>query len=62
MRDSQYLKHIGKHLHPNIDVMWTGMSTVFGDFAVVAAGDSVGAQVLSPATQEGLVNFVGQIM
>ena len=23
--ESQYLKHIGSDLHPNIDIMWTGM-------------------------------------
>ena len=22
--ESQYLKHIGSELHPNIDIMWTG--------------------------------------
>ena len=22
--ESQYLKHLGAELHPNIDIMWTG--------------------------------------
>ena len=24
VEESQYLKHIGEHLHPDIDIMWTG--------------------------------------
>lgn len=24
VRKSQYLKHLGAELHPNIDIMWTG--------------------------------------
>ena len=27
--ESQYLKHIGSDLHPNIDIMWTGESRVY---------------------------------
>lgn len=27
--ESQYLKHIGSDLHPNIDVMWTGKYAVY---------------------------------
>lgn len=34
VRDSQYLKHVGHHLHPDIDIMWTGRA-VGGCFSYV---------------------------
>jgi len=28
VEESQYLKHIGEHLHANVDVMWTGKISI----------------------------------
>ena len=33
--ESQYLKHIGSELHPNIDIMWTGEAACIVKFIVI---------------------------
>ena len=36
VKESQYLKHIGDHLHPDIDIMWTGEFLYIHQFETVS--------------------------